>query len=66
LPSPASWAEFRIISTAIDLVKDAKTVELTTVTLGNIMQRANAPSFIHFMSLDIEGAELEALRGFPL
>jgi FkbM family methyltransferase len=48
-----------------DLVKDAKTVELTTVTLGNILQRANAPSFIHFMSLDIEGAELEALRGFP-
>jgi FkbM family methyltransferase len=46
-------------------VKDAKTVELTTVTLGSILQRANAPSFIHFMSLDIEGAELEALRGFP-
>jgi FkbM family methyltransferase len=48
-----------------DVVKDAKAVELTTVTLGNILQRANAPSFIHFMSLDIEGAELEALRGFP-
>jgi len=48
-----------------DVVKDAKTVELTTVTLGSILQRANAPSFIHFMSLDIEGAELEALRGFP-
>ncbi len=48
-----------------DLVKDAKTVELTTVTLGNILQRANAPSFIHFMSLDIEGAEEEALHGFP-
>ena len=48
-----------------DVVKDAKTVELTTVTLDNILQRANAPSFIHFMSLDIEGAELEALRGFP-
>ena len=48
-----------------DAVKDAKTVELTTVTLGSILQRANAPSFIHFMSLDIEGAELEALRGFP-
>ena len=27
--------------------------------------RANAPSFIHFLSLDIEGAELEALRGVP-
>lgn len=48
-----------------DIVKDAKTVELTTVTLGDILQRAHAPSFIHFMSLDIEGAELEALRGFP-
>jgi hypothetical protein len=48
-----------------DALKGSKTVELTTVTLGNILQRANAPSFIHFMSLDIEGAELEALRGFP-
>ena len=48
-----------------DVVKEAKTVELTTVTLGDILQRAHAPSFIHFMSLDIEGAELEALRGFP-
>jgi len=48
-----------------DLVKDAKTVELTTVTLGDILRRAHAPSFVHFMSLDIEGAELEALRGFP-
>ena len=47
------------------LVKDAKTVELTTVTLGDILRKAHAPSFIHFMSLDIEGAELEALRGFP-
>src|SRR4051794_26912627 len=48
-----------------DVVKDARTVELTTVTLGDILRRAHAPSFIHFMSLDIEGAELEALRGFP-
>ena len=48
-----------------DVVKDAKTVELTTVTLRDILQRAQAPSFIHFLSLDIEGAELEALRGFP-
>jgi FkbM family methyltransferase len=40
-------------------------VEFTTVTLGDILERANAPSVIHFMSLDIEGAELEALRGVP-
>jgi len=48
-----------------DLAKDARTVELTTVSLRDILVRAHAPSFIHFMSLDIEGAELEALRGFP-
>ena len=45
--------------------RQAETVELTTVTLAEILQRAQAPPFIHFMSLDIEGAELEALRGFP-
>jgi len=43
----------------------APLVQFTTVTLADILIRANAPSFIHFMSLDIEGAELEALRAFP-
>jgi FkbM family methyltransferase len=41
-------------------------VELTTTTLGEVLAAANAPSFIHFLSLDIEGAELDALRGTPL
>ena len=41
-------------------------VELTTTTLGAVLNGAGAPSFIHFLSLDIEGAELEALRGLPL
>jgi FkbM family methyltransferase len=41
-------------------------VELTTVTLGEILARTNAPAFIHFLSLDIEGAELDALRGVPM
>lgn len=40
-------------------------VELTTVTLGEVLDGANAPSFIHFLSLDIEGAELDALKGVP-
>ena len=38
-------------------------VELTTTTLGEVLVRTRAPSFIHFLSLDIEGAELEALKG---
>jgi FkbM family methyltransferase len=48
-----------------ETVRTASTVQLTTVTLRDILERAHAPTFIHFMSLDIEGAELEALRGFP-
>jgi FkbM family methyltransferase len=45
--------------------QDAPTVELTTVTLDDLLNRAGAPGFIHFISLDIEGAELEALHAFP-
>ncbi len=41
-------------------------VELTTTTLTDILRRANAPGFIHFLSLDIEGAELDALKGMDL
>jgi FkbM family methyltransferase len=47
------------------VAEQSPAVELTTVTLGDILHRAKAPSFIHFMSLDIEGAELEALQGLP-
>jgi FkbM family methyltransferase len=43
----------------------APTVNVTTVTLDDILARAGAPQFIHFISLDVEGAELEALRAFP-
>jgi FkbM family methyltransferase len=48
-----------------DTAKSSPTVELTTTTLGEILSRTKAPRFIHFVSLDIEGAELEALKGFP-
>ena len=48
-----------------DQAMKAPSVEMTTTTLEDILTRAKAPAFIHFMSLDIEGAELEALRAFP-
>jgi len=44
--------------------KQHKALELTTTTLDDILARANAPNYIHYMSLDIEGAEMEALKGF--
>jgi FkbM family methyltransferase len=40
-------------------------VELATTTLADVLARNNAPPFIHFMSIDIEGAELDALKGIP-
>lgn len=43
----------------------APTVSVTTVTLDDLLTRAGAPPFIQYVSLDIEGAELEALRAFP-
>ena len=44
---------------------EAPLVEFTTVTLADILERTHAPKMIDFMSLDIEGAELAALQGFP-
>jgi FkbM family methyltransferase len=48
-----------------DKTAEAATVEFTTTTLRDILARNSAPRFIHFVSLDIEGAELEALEAFP-
>jgi FkbM family methyltransferase len=48
-----------------DRAMQAPSVQLQTVTLDDVLRRANAPPFIHFVSMDIEGAELEALKAFP-
>jgi hypothetical protein len=40
-------------------------VEFTTTTIADILENAQAPPFIHYVSLDIEGAEYEALKAFP-
>ncbi len=40
-------------------------VELTTTTLDDVLARANAPRFIHYISIDTEGSELEILLGLP-
>jgi FkbM family methyltransferase len=44
---------------------NGKTVELKTTTIGDVLARANAPAFIHYLNVDIEGAEYEALKVFP-
>lgn len=45
--------------------KQAKSVKLVTTTIGDILERAKAPTFIHFVSLDTEGSEYEILKAFP-
>jgi FkbM family methyltransferase len=42
-----------------------KAVEVKTATLADILGRANAPSYIHYLNVDIEGAEYMALSEFP-
>src|SRR5262245_13707537 len=44
---------------------EAPIVDFTTVTLADILERANAPRFIHYVSMDIKGGEINALKGFP-
>ena len=46
-------------------VESEPVVEFTTTTLTDILRRAKAPRFIHYVSIDTEGSELEILKGFP-
>jgi len=61
----------KIIDETTDLAKDRRQkfgnpiVKVTTVTLADILDRAQAPRFIQYMSMDIEGGEVPALKGFP-
>ena len=40
------------------------TVQVETISLLDVLEKANAPSFIEYMSLDTEGSELEILKNF--
>ena len=40
------------------------TVQVNTISLLDVLEKANAPSFIDYMSLDTEGSELEILKAF--
>lgn len=64
-----AYGEMGGVSETLGAFKDeasaAPVVEFQTVTLGDILERGRAPAFIHYLSLDVEGAELEVLRGIP-
>jgi FkbM family methyltransferase len=45
---------------------DAPTVEVITATLDEILEKAKAPHWIDYLNIDVEGAEVDALRGLNL
>ena len=47
------------------LVQEQPIVKLSTTTLEDVLARASAPRFIHYVSIDTEGSELEVLEGLP-
>jgi len=40
------------------------TIKVQTISLIDLLKKANAPSFIEYMSLDTEGTELEIIKNF--
>ena len=42
-----------------------KTIKMKTISLLDILKNNNAPNIIHYLALDIEGAEYEVLKDFP-
>ena len=46
-------------------VEGYSTVELVTTTIADILDRAEAPAYIHYVSLDTEGSDFEILSAFP-
>lgn len=54
------------ITSAEPAVQQAPLVDFETTTLDEVLEKAKAPSHIDYMSIDVEGAEYEALRGLSL
>jgi FkbM family methyltransferase len=44
--------------------KNKTSIQVQTISLLDLLNRANAPSFIEYMSLDTEGSEFEILKNF--
>jgi FkbM family methyltransferase len=42
--------------------EDKTTVDVITITINDLLEQANAPSFMEYLSIDTEGSELEILK----
>ena len=50
---------------SLDMRARADRVALLTERLDNLLAAADAPMEIDYLSIDVEGSELEVLQGFP-
>ena len=46
-------------------VKTPHIIKVQTITFPQLLKKYNCPNFIHYVSLDVEGAEYEVLKTFP-
>ena len=53
------------VATAGPFTRSDTVVKVTTQTLASIFSFFDAPPVIDYLSLDVEGHEMEVLRGFP-
>ena len=44
--------------------KNKQTIQVKTLTLFDLLEKANAPKFIDYLSIDTEGSEYEILKNF--
>jgi FkbM family methyltransferase len=49
----------------LNKIKDKPRTTVKAVTLASILDKHNAPNFIEYLSLDVEGAEYDILSTFP-
>lgn len=53
------------ISTHWDLIKehcDYEVIEIPTITMEDLYKQCNIPAYVDFLSIDVEGAEMEILQ----
>ena len=51
------------ISTYKDILQTCPIIKVQSITLTDVLDENNAPTFIEYLTVDTEGSELEVLKG---
>jgi len=61
----SSKGSFKFSAATSGIDKDGGTIVIPTITFRDLFKEYDVPEIIDYISLDVEGAEYEALKGFP-